>query len=124
MREFKITFWAIILIILTVFIYQNQQFFFQMDQTFRVNLIFAEYKTPGISTALIFLICIVIGFIVSYAVSIPGRMSSRKKIKLLQKAYDAQQKEIDSLNKQLSESAVRESKALPELSEKTHSTYR
>jgi len=124
MRDIKITFWIIILILISVFIYQNQHFFFIANQSFRVNLIFAEYKTPEIPSALIFLICILVGFFISYVVSIPGRMSSRKKIKLLQKAVDSQLKEISHLNARRNDSKTGNTNAMPKSIEKTHSTYR
>ncbi|MCJ7772125.1 MAG: LapA family protein [Desulfobacterales bacterium] len=124
MREFKTTFWVILLFLAVVFIYQNQNFFFQANQSFRINLIFTEYKSPEIPSALIFISCIFIGFFVAYLLSIPGRMTSRKKIKLLQKAVDSQLKEISSLNNKLNELNVGPMKTVSENTEKSHSDYR
>jgi len=124
MREVKITFWVLIFLLVMVFVYQNQLFFFQASQSFRINLIFKEYKTPEVSSALIFLVCIFFGFCLSYILSVPGRMDARKKIKLLQKAVDAQLKEISSLNKTLSNVRSGEEKSGPGTTEKTRSTYR
>ena len=124
MREVKITFWAIILLLIAVFIYQNQNFFFQANQSFRINLIFTEFKTPEITSALIFLFCILAGVFVTYVLSIPGRMTSKKQIKLLQKAVDSQLKEISSLNKQSNDSNVDNTMPVPENIEKPYSNYR
>ena len=124
MREFKIIFWIIVCALIVIFIYQNQQFFFEANQSFRADLIFTEFKTPAISSALLLIIAVILGFIISYAFSIPGRMTNRKKIKLLQKAVDSQLKEIESLNKRLKASTPVESKPESENLEKTHSTYR
>ena len=124
MREFKTTFWVILLFLLAVFIYQNQHFFFQSNQSFRINLIFTEYKSPEIPSSLIFISCIFIGFFIAYGLSIPGRMTSRKKIKLLQKAVDSQLKEISSLNNKLNDLNARHMKPVSENTEKSHSDYR
>jgi len=124
MRDVKTTFWVVILVLAAIFVYQNQQFFFQASQSFRINLIFKEYKTPEVSSALLFIGCIFIGFCIAYVLSIPGRMDARKKIKLLQKAVDAQLKEISSLNKALNDMRSGEPKALSGTTDKTHSTYR
>ena len=124
MREFKLTFWVIIFVFISVFIYQNQSFFFQASQNFRINLILAEYKTPEVPSALVFLFCIIIGFFISYVVSIPGRLTSRKKIKILQKAFDSQLKEISSLNKKLNHSNVGDTKPVPENNDNAYSNYR
>ena len=124
MREFKITFWVIISVFISVFIYQNQHFFFQASQNFRINLIFAEYKTPEVPSALVFLVCIIIGFFISYILSISGGLTSRKKIKLLQKAVDSQLKEISSLNRKLNHSNVGDTKPVPENIDNAYSNYR
>lgn len=126
MKEVKITFWVIVLIFISVFIYQNQAFFFQMDHGFRFNLIFTEFKTPGISSALIFLCSFLAGFLISYAGSIPGRMKSGKRIKLLQSAYDSQLKEIASLNNKIDDLQDKASHAKPvsESMESSQSNYR
>ena len=124
MRDFKTTFWVIMLIFVSVFIYQNQHFFFQANQSFRLNLILAEYKTPEISSALVFLVSILVGFCIAYVLSIPARVTSKKKIKILQKAVDSQLKEISALNKKLDESNTVATKVLTENTEKSYSDYR
>lgn len=124
MRDFKTSFWVILFILTSIFVYQNQHFFFQAAYNFRFNLLFKTFTSPNIPSSLIFIICIAFGFILAYALSISGRLTSRKKIKLLQKAVDSQRKEISSLNNQLDKIKSEDVKIAPEHREDTHSTYR
>lgn len=124
MRDFKTSFWVTLLILASIFVYQNQHFFFQASYNFRINLLFKTFTSPNIPSSLIFIICIAFGFILAYALSIPGRLTSRKKIKLLQKAVDSQIKEISSLNNQLDNIKSEDIKTTSEHREESHSTYR
>ncbi|MBW2567762.1 MAG: hypothetical protein JRD93_08540 [Deltaproteobacteria bacterium] len=104
MKNIKIVFWLIIVVLLMVFAFQNQDVI-TAKQGFRLNLMaFDEYHTPEIPNAVIYLSCFLIGFLIAFLGDIVGRLKNRKVVKEQKAVVDSQQEEIFALKSKLESS--------------------
>ena len=82
MNRVKTAFWVIIFGFFMLIFFQNQPFFLA-QQSIRINLLFKEYQSPEVATAIIFLGFFLLGLLISYFSSITERLRLKKKIKSL-----------------------------------------
>ncbi len=100
MKNLKFIFWAIIVGFVVLFIFQNQEFI-TAKQSFRINLLADEYRSPEIPNAVLFLVCFVFGFIISYFLSLSKRFKANKTIRELNTKSASQLEEIADLKSQV-----------------------
>jgi len=96
----KINFFAILVIIvaISIFVFQNRSFFFSTESIV-VNLGIVQYRTPEIHVGLFFFVCFFTGFIVSYFLNLTVRFNSQKTIKNLNDIISLQRKKIETFEK-------------------------
>ena len=95
MNKAKTAFWAVIFGFFILIFFQNQPFFLA-KQSIRVNLVFKEYQSPEVATAIFFLGFFLLGLLISYFFSLAERLRLRKKIKRLNAAVDSRMPAIPS----------------------------
>jgi len=101
MKKVKIAFWLIILVFVSVFVYQNMDFF-MAEQRLRLNLgVFETLHTPELPHAVLFLVFFLTGFLIAYFFGLYDRFKSKKTIKSLNAADTAQQDELTALKREL-----------------------
>jgi uncharacterized integral membrane protein len=97
MKKVKTALWIIVLILVVLFIVQNQEFLSQ-KQVLTINVyIMAPYQTPELPTAVLIIACFLIGYLLSYFCSLSQRFKSKKKIKTLIGVVNAQKEKITAL---------------------------
>ena len=101
LRNVKIVFWFIILIIIGLLGYQNKAFF-MAKHSFELKLPFLSIvHTPELSNAVLFLIIFMTGFLVAYFFSLAKRFKSKKTIKDLKTSGASHQDDIATLRKEV-----------------------
>jgi len=101
MKNIKFILWFIIIGFVVLFIFQNQAII-SAKQSFSINLFFVdEYRTPEFPNALLFLVCFVIGYIISYLFGITERLKSSKMIRNLKTEVASQFEEMSALKKEM-----------------------
>ena len=101
MKKVKIAFWLIILVFVSVFVYQNMDFF-MAEQSLRLNLgVLETLHTPELPHAVLFLVFFLTGFLIAYFFGLYDRFKSKKTIKSLNAADTAQQDELTALKREL-----------------------
>lgn len=101
MKQIKFILLVIIVGFIVLFIFQNQEFI-TAGQSVRLNLYFGdEYHSPEIPNIVLFLICFVAGFIISYFLNLAQRFKANKTIKELKAQAASQLEEISALKIQL-----------------------
>ena len=101
MKNFKFILWFIVIGFVVLFIFQNQEII-SAKQNFRINLFFLdEYCTPEFPNALLFLVCFVIGYIISYILGVAERFKSSKMIRNLKTEVASQFEEMSALKKEM-----------------------
>ena len=101
MKKVKIAFWLIILVFVSVFVYQNMDFF-MAEQSLRLNLgVLETLHTPELPHAVLFLVFFLTGFLIAYFFGLYDRFKSKKTIKSLNTADTAQQDELTALKREL-----------------------
>lgn len=106
MKKFKYIIWALVLVLLGIVGYQNQEFFLYRNRI-SLNLgVIAPYTSPEIYNAVLFLGCFVVGFLVAYFSSLFDRFRSNKNIRQLNATIEAQKQQIDSLTSELAQTKI------------------
>ena len=101
LRNAKIVFWIIILIIIGLLGYQNKAFF-MAKHSLGLKLPFLPIvHTPELSNAVLFLIFFMTGFLIAYFFSLAKRFKSKKTIKDLKTAGASHQDDISTLKKEV-----------------------
>ena len=101
LRNVKIVFWIIILIIIGLLGYQNKAFF-MAKHSLGLKLPFLPIvHTPELSNAVLFLIFFMTGFLVAYFFSLAKRFKSKKTIKDLKTSGSSHQDDIATLRKEV-----------------------
>jgi len=98
MKKVKIVILVIILIFVGIVIFQNKAFF-MTEQSLVINLLFAEYKMPGIANIVLFLACFFIGLLIGYFYFIFIRFKLNKTIRRLNSTINSHQEIISDLEK-------------------------
>ena len=100
MKKLKIALWAALLGFIFLLVYQNHTFFLG-KQSFQINLLVADYKTPEIYNLALFFICFIAGLLLGSYFVVLDRLKFNKKIKTLNANKDSHQAEITALQKEL-----------------------
>ncbi len=98
MKKVKIVILVIILVFVGIVIFQNRAFF-MAEQSLVINLMFAEYKMPGIANIVLFLICFFIGLLIGYFYFIFIRFKLNKTIRRLNSTINSHLEIISDLEK-------------------------
>jgi uncharacterized integral membrane protein len=101
MNKFKLVLWIIILAIIALVIFQNEEFFLG-SQSLQLDLWVAPvYQSAEIPIAVIFLVFFALGLLLAFLFGAPQRFRNRKTVKRLTAANASQKDEIDKLNKEI-----------------------
>jgi septal ring factor EnvC (AmiA/AmiB activator) len=100
MKKLKIALWAALLGFIFLIVYQNHPFFLG-KQSFGINLLVADYRTPEVYNLALFFICFIAGLLLGSYFVLQDRLKFRKKIKALNANKKSHQAEIDGLQKEL-----------------------
>jgi uncharacterized integral membrane protein len=101
MKKFKFVFGLLIIGLLGLIVYQNQELFLN-KQSFRIYLFFMdEYKAPDLPNAVFFLVCFLIGLLISYFLILSERFKSKKMIKSLNASVDSHVRELSTLKSEV-----------------------
>jgi uncharacterized integral membrane protein len=104
MKKLKIALWLLILGILALVMFQNEDHFLNTRQSLRLHLwTLADYQSPSLPLAVYYLVFFVFGLAVAYAFSAPGRFKLRRTVKRLNTAAAAREKEILPLKTELAQ---------------------
>jgi hypothetical protein len=101
LRNVKIVFWIIILILIGLLGYQNKDFFMAKNSLGLKLPFLSIVHTPELSNAVLFLIFFMTGFLIAYFFSLSKRFKSKKTIKDLKTSGASQQNDIASLRKEV-----------------------
>jgi uncharacterized integral membrane protein len=97
MNKVKFIFGFLIIVLLGLIVYQNQELFLD-KQSFRLYLFFTdEYQALDLPNAVFLLACFLIGLLISYFFSLSERFKSKKMIKSLNASVDSHVKELSAL---------------------------
>jgi hypothetical protein len=96
MKKAKIAFWLILAGFLVLLGYQNWDFF-MAKQGLHINLLVVQYDTPELQNAILFLIFLFAGLLISYFITLFERYKSKKAIHSLTTALEKNQKLLDEL---------------------------
>ena len=97
MRKFKIILALIILGCIAVFVAQNEAFF-KTTNSFRIKIpMMEEYQTPLVMNWQLFTGAFIVGGVLMFLASLPGRMKTRKTLKELNATIQTNQDKISSL---------------------------
>lgn len=105
MNKTKMIFWLIILGIIAILFFQNQNFFLT-PQNLRINLLFKTFQTPELPSFLFFLAFFLLGFLIVYFSGLYTKYKQNQTIKGLNSKINSQQEAILKLeaeNKSLKE---------------------
>lgn len=101
MKQIKIILWLIILGLMGLVVYQNQDLFLD-KQRFGLNLyVIDAYTAPDLPNAIFLLACFLGGLLFAYFFGLAERFKSRKTIKMLNAMVDAQVQEISALKNEM-----------------------
>jgi uncharacterized integral membrane protein len=100
MSKVRTGIWILVFILLMLLFFQNQSIFLA-QRSLRLNLYFANYQTPELYEGLFFLASLVIGYLIAYLFSLGERFKARRTIRQLASANDSQRQEIASLRNQV-----------------------
>ena len=101
MKKVKIAFWAVILILIGIFVYQNEVYFMGKNSLGLKLPFFETLYTPELPNAFLFLLFFLIGFLIAYFLNLSERFQSKKTIKNLNAATISQLEEISELKKEV-----------------------
>lgn len=99
MKKLKLGFWLLVIIFLVLIIYQNQDFF-RATRSLSLNLIVAEYYSPEIPIAVLFLASFLTGLLIAYIFGLVAQFKARKTIKNLNSTINSQVEMIATLKQQ------------------------
>ena len=100
MKKSTLVIWAIIIGILALLIFENQEFFLA-KQTLRINLWVTEYRLPEMANAILTLIFFLAGIIITFIFGLSGRFRARRTIKKLNATIAKNNKELTELKTEL-----------------------
>lgn len=100
MKKIKLIIWLLIIVVIGVVIYQNKAFF-MAKEVFHLNAIAASYVSPAVPIAVVFVGFFVVGLIVAFLFSIPGRLKANKTIRALNATINSQKADLAALKSEV-----------------------
>ncbi len=113
MSKFKIAVIVIIALILGLFIFQNLSFF-ASKPTLHINLIYKSWETSMLPAAVIVVLFMFAGALITYFFTLADRFMSKQTIKSLTEACDLHLEKISALESQVHELQMKEPPRKPE----------
>ncbi len=98
MRNFKLGFAGLLIIVFGWIYWKNKEFF---DQTEDIVLLQMNYTTPQLPYWTFFLVLFVLGFLVAWFFSLIYRMKLKKNIKTMNRTIESQKEKISELESEL-----------------------
>ena len=116
MKKAKIAFWIILFAFIALLLYQNRGFYLA-THSLGINLIVADYRTPEIPNAVLFLSFFFAGLLISYFFSLFERFRSKKTIRNLTASLEQNEKVLAALRSEVDGlKSFKPSDAVPEAS--------
>ncbi len=100
MQKIKYLFWLVIVAVLAIFIYQNNEYF-MAEHSIGIDLYFFAGKSGELPNIVYFLAVFVIGFLISLLLSFSHGYKKRKTIKELNEKINADKQRIDEMESRL-----------------------
>jgi hypothetical protein len=100
MKKLKIGIWVVLVGLIIILIYQNQDFFLG-KQSLRLNLLVTDYRTGEMYNLLLFFICFIAGLLLGAYFVLLDRLKYKKRLKALNAQNDSHRAEIKTLQQQL-----------------------
>ena len=101
MKKFKIVIWLLIIGFIGLFIYQNKDFFWATEVVFKLDLAVRSYVTPMLRVAYVFVGFFIVGWLVAFLFSIPGRLRANKTIRSLNDTIRSQSADLTMLKSEV-----------------------
>ena len=120
MKKIKILFWLIVIALLALIMYQNQNFLFA-EHNLRINLGFYANQTPPVPSIIIFCSFFMVGLLLAYFSTLSGRFKSHRTIKELKQKIALYKEKNVALEKQV-QNAKSEVQATAETPSETRDT--
>ncbi|MFP4650224.1 MAG: LapA family protein [Desulfobacterales bacterium] len=96
MKKLKYLLWLVVIGLVALAVYQNQDFFIE-QRSFGIDLYFFEYNAPEMPTGVYYLAVFLIGLLISYFFTLRQKFRSRKTIRQLNEKIADDEKKIASL---------------------------
>jgi uncharacterized integral membrane protein len=112
MKKIKLGFWLIIVVFLVLIIYQNLDYF-KATRSLSLDLVIAQYYTPEIPNAVVFLASFLAGLLIAYIFGLLAQFRARKTIKNLNTTINSQIEMITSLKQQAAQQSPVAATAMP-----------
>jgi uncharacterized integral membrane protein len=100
MKKFKITAAIIVLILILIAAWQNQEYFVQKNGL-DLNFYFKEFSLPQTANGLYWIICFTLGFLLSYFSSLAFRFKAQRKIKMQNQTIENYRETVQELKKEV-----------------------
>ena len=107
MKKLKVVFWVVIIGLLVIIFFQNQEFFLT-QYSFQINLLFLKYQSPKVPSAVLFLAFFLVGLLIAYVFSLAERFRLKKTIKNLNATLDSQTKTLPLAEQETGQSQSKE----------------
>jgi uncharacterized integral membrane protein len=104
MKKVKLVVWVLIVGLLALVIFQNEEHFLNTQQSLRLNLWrLADYQSPSLPLAVFHIVFFVFGLVVAYGFGAVAHFKLRRTVKRLTAAMAGREKEILSLKTELAQ---------------------
>lgn len=98
MNKTKLVIWLIILGLIGLAVYQNQEHFLNTAQSLRLNLwLVPEYRSPELPLVSFYLIFFIFGLLVDYVFALPSKLRNRRALKHLSTVADDRGAQLNAL---------------------------
>lgn len=98
MNKMKLVIWLIILGLIGLAVYQNQEHFLGSSQSLRLNLgILPEYRSPELPLVVFYVVFFVFGLLVDFGFALPEKLRKRRALKQLLTVADERENQLNAL---------------------------
>lgn len=98
MNKMKLVIWLIILGLIGLAVYQNQEHFLGSSQSLRLNLgILPEYRSPELPLVVFYVVFFVFGLLVDFGFGLPEKLRKRRALKQLSTVADERENQLNAL---------------------------
>lgn len=98
MNKTKLVIWLIILGLIGLAVYQNQEHFLGSSQSLRLNLgLLPEYRSPELPLVVFYVVFFVFGLLVDFGFALPEKLRKRRALKQLSTVADERENQLNAL---------------------------
>ncbi|MCU0584854.1 MAG: hypothetical protein MUC46_02130 [Desulfobacterales bacterium] len=98
MNKTKLVIWLIILGLIGLAVYQNQEHFLGSTQSLRLNLgLLPEYRSPELPLVVFYVAFFVFGLLVDFGFALPDKLRKRRALKQLSTVADERENQLNAL---------------------------